>query len=302
MLIACVQTDVKIGNVDHNTDRVLDWLSKAAAEGAQLVVFPECMLTGYCFESRQEALEHAVEVDAQPIRAIAKASKQLGLTVTLGSLVQSSLITVQTDGAPVTSQQGLDEIRLTNSALLFDQGHMIARYDKVHLPNLGVDRFVDRGREPYQSQRTSLPESCRVGLAICYDCSFPEPMRALALDGTDVIALGTNWPAEAVRTAAIVPPARSMENHLYFVAANRVGHERGFDFCGNSSICGPDGIELAHSHDDKETLLLGEADPNKARLKRIERTVGRHSIDRFADRQPEFYGIVSDPAVKEQTQ
>jgi len=109
------------------------------------------------------------------------------------------------------------------------------------------------------------------------------------LAGADVIALPTNWPIAAKRTAEIVPPARSIENHLYFAAANRVGTERGFQYCGMSSIHGPDGIELARAVGDEETVLFAEIDLAHARNKRIERTPGAHSIDRFADRQPDFY-------------
>ena len=156
----------------------------------------------------------------------------------------------------------------------------------MHLPNLGVDRFVDRGEIPYQ---TFAAKDARVGMAICYDCSFPEPMRVLALAGADIIALGTNWPEPAQRTAAIVPPARSMENHLFFLAANRVGEENGFRFFGCSSICGPDGVVLASTDTDEELILTAEIDLAQARNKRIERTEGRHSIDRFADRCPQFY-------------
>ena len=119
-------------------------------------------------------------------------------------------------------------------------------------------------------------------------------MRLLGLAGADVIALGTNWPAAAKRTAEVVPPARSMENHLFFVAANRVGKERGFEFCGYSSICGPDGEVLAAADHQEETMLLADINPELARNKRIERTPGKHVIDRFADRRPEFYGALTD--------
>jgi predicted amidohydrolase len=85
-----------------------------------------------------------------------------------------------------------------------------------------------------------------------------------------------------------------MENHLYFVAANRIGRERTFQFCGLSSICGPDGIVLAKSTDEHPTLLTADVDLQVARNKRIERTAGAHVIDRFADRQPEFYKKITE--------
>ncbi|TWU54660.1 (R)-stereoselective amidase [Rubripirellula tenax] len=274
MKLACVQTDVVFADVNANLDRVLRWIDQASEAKAELVIFPECVLCGYSYESRDEAYQQALSIGSPTFATIADACAKYNLRVTLGFL--------EADGD-----------RLFNSSALIGPSGVIGHYRKIHLPHLGVDRFVDRGDIPY---RILAAGEVNVGLAICYDCSFPEPMRILGLEGADVIALGTNWPIGAVRTAEIVPPARSMENHLFFVAANRVGTERGFEFCGRSSICGPDGVVLAASSDDQETMLFADIDPAQARNKRIERTVGKHVIHRMNDRRPEFYDRISRPS------
>ena len=271
MLIAGVQTDVHFADIDANQKRTIDWIERAAQQRADLVVFPECMLSGYGYDSREHALEHARTITDPLFSDLASAAKKHQLCLTIGFLEESN-------GS------------LFNASALIGADGVIGHYRKVHLPHLGVDRFVDRGDMPYDVLTAG---KAKVGLAICYDSSFPEPMRVLALAGADIIALGTNWPDAAERTAEIVPPARSMENHLYFVAANRVGTENGFRFCGRSSICGPDGTVLAKSTDDSETLLIADVDLNVARNKRIERTPGAHVIDRFKDRQPNFYEPIS---------
>ena len=51
---AAVQMDIKIGDNAGNLARVLERLDEAARNGAQLVVFPECALSGYCFGSLGE--------------------------------------------------------------------------------------------------------------------------------------------------------------------------------------------------------------------------------------------------------
>ncbi len=51
--VAAVQMEPKLGNVDENLDRILAGLEQAAADGAKLVVFPECALSGYGFGSRE---------------------------------------------------------------------------------------------------------------------------------------------------------------------------------------------------------------------------------------------------------
>ena len=281
MLIACVQSDVSFANPQQNLARIVDWMDRAVDEAdrsADLVVFPECMLTGYAFDSRDHAADVALALDDPIFTEIARSTLRRGLLVTVGF--------VESDGE-----------KLYNSAVLIGPRGIEGHYRKIHLPHLGVDRFVERGDRPYEaiSVSTSRGEDIQVGLAICYDGSFPEPCRVLALCGVDVIALGTNWPNPATHTASIVPPARSMENHLYFVAANRVGEENGFSFFGRSSICGPDGAILASSKSDEEIILFAQADPSLARNKRIVRGTQAHTIDRFADRCPDFYRKLVEP-------
>ena len=274
-MLSCVQSHVTFADVPDNFRRAEHWLRQAVAKSVDLVVLPECLLTGYGFESREEAIELAMTVNDQAWESLISICRDSGqLHVVIGFL----------------EREGIgSETRLYNASALLGPKGLIATYRKVHLPQLGVDRYVDRGNRPYVVHQAG---EARVGLAICYDCSFPEPMRVLGLAGADIIALPTNWPIAAARTADIVPPARSMENHLFFVAANRVGTERGFRYCGKSSICGPDGIELARASADDEEMLIAEVNLEQARNKRIERTPGAHVIDRFADRQPQFYGNI----------
>ena len=275
MRVAAAQIDIQLGHLETNLAEVIRWLGKARDQQVDLVVFPECALSGYCFESRDEALPVARRVDDPLWAQVAAACGQ-------GRPMFAVVGYLETDGQ-----------RLFNGSVLVGPQGVVGSYRKVHLPHLGIDRFVDRGDRPY---RVFAAGEMRVGLGICYDSSFPEPMRVLALAGADVIALATNWPVAAKRTAAIVPPARSMENHLYFVAANRIGRERTFQFCGLSSICGPDGIDLGQAPEGEECLLTADIDLKIARNKRIERTVGAHVIDRFADRRPEFYErILGEP-------
>ena len=281
MLIACVQSDVSFADPQANLQRVLSWMDHAdrlagrsTSALPELLVFPECMLTGYCFDSRQQAMDVALPESSPIFASIADAAQRRQCHVSVGFLEQSG-------------QQ------LFNAAALIGPTGIVSIYRKIHLPHLGVDRFVDRGDRPYGAVAVNCESGpVKIGLAICYDASFPEPMRVLGLDGAEIIALGTNWPVEATRTPELVPPARSMENHLYFVAANRVGTENGFAFSGRSSICGPDGVVLASSDDDQEALLLADVDLQSARDKSIERTKGSHRINRFDDRCPQFYGAI----------
>ena len=63
MLLACIQTDITFADVPANLERVLRWIEEAGEEGADLVVLPECMLSGYAFDSREDALPHALPIN-----------------------------------------------------------------------------------------------------------------------------------------------------------------------------------------------------------------------------------------------
>lgn len=270
--LAAVQMDVGFMEFQQNLERVLTKIDEVGKLGIDLAIFPECVLTGYCFDSRDEAMPLARAIDDACFSQIAAACESAKTTAVVGFL--------ERDGE-----------RLFNAQALVSGGGVIAGYRKIHLPGLGVDRFVDAGDRDFAVQNAA---GTRVGMAICYDSSFPETGRVLGLKGADVIALSTNWPSAAERTAEIVPSARSMENHLYFVAANRIGSERGFTFCGMSSITGPDGVLLAKAQGDEETIVAAEVDLSVARNKQIVRTVGKHVIDRFKDRRPQFYAQIVD--------
>ena len=277
MRLCCVQTKVFFSDHEANLDLVLSWLVEASQHKAEFVVFPECMLSGYGFENRQEALGAAIQLSSGHLLRLSEACRRLGyLFIVIGFLEH------------VKDINGHD--KLFNSSVVIGPQGIIGNYRKIHLPHLGVDRFVDRGDLGFPVYKVG---DAFVGLGICYDCSFPEPMRLLGLYGADLIAIPTNWPVSAAGTANLVPPVRAMENHLFFAASNRIGFERGFNYCGLSSIHGPDGIELAKAKSDEECLLFADIDVEQARCKRIERTFGCHIIDRFADRRPELYGPIS---------
>ena len=59
--------------------------------------------------------------------------------------------------------------------------------------------------------------------------------RILTLLGADLVVLPTNWATNARKMAELVSAARSWENHIYYLAVNRVGDEAGFHYIGMSS-------------------------------------------------------------------
>jgi predicted amidohydrolase len=273
MRIAAVQMDVLLGQPDRNLAAMLAKLREAAAAGAKLICFPECALTGYCFESIAEAQPFAETLPGPATEQFAKACRELQVSAIFGLL--------ERDGE-----------RLFNAAALVGPEGFIGSYRKVHLPYLGVDMWTTYGDRPFAVWQT---QGIHVGLLICYDAAFPEAARALALQGADLIVLPTNWPPGAECVADFTINSRAMENAVYFLAVNRVGEERGFRFIGRSRICGPSGCTLASTESLDPTTLFADIDVQQARHKRVTRVPGKHAIDRLADRRPEFYDLLVQP-------
>ncbi len=270
--VAGIQTDVQIGNAPANLERMLAWLSDPQLESVDLIVFPECVLSGYCFESIEEAWPHAETIPGPATSAIQSWCEANQKYVAFGMLEQG------------------EEGKLYNSCVLVGPVGIVHRYRKVHLPFLGIDRFTTSGEQAYQ---VSDANGLNVGLQICYDGVFPEPSRVLALDGADLLILPTNWPPGADTFARYIPNARALENNVYFMSVNRVGVERGFRFIGQSRFCDTNGNTVIEASEHDETIIIGEVDIARARNKRLVRVPGKHIIDRWNDRHPELYGRIN---------
>jgi predicted amidohydrolase len=264
---AAVQMDVKLGDNAGNLACVLAKLEEAAANGAKLVVFPECALSGYCFESLKEARRHAEEWDriAAGMTHICEYNE---ITAIAGILEKDRGITYNT--AVITSAGDWDN------------------YRKTHLPTLGVDRFVTQGN----ALKVFDAPFGKLGVLICYDIRFPEAARCLALQGADLIALPTNWPEGAESSPDFITRARAWENRVFLVAANRVGVERGRRFIGRSQIVAPSGQILCEAGPEEETILYADLDLAQARQKRIVLEPGAWELDPIGDRRPELYGAL----------
>ena len=267
-----VQTHVDFADTQANLRRMLGWLEHPDVQGADLVVFPECMLSGYCFSSLEEARDCAESIPGPATDAIAQVCSGRNMHVVFGLLEHGP------EGA------------VYNSCVLVGPHGVVSTYRKVHLPFLGVDRFTTEGGNPYRSVQA---DGLRIGMHICYDGSFPESSRCLALDGADLLVLPTNWPPGADTFAKYLPNARALENNVYFMSVNRVGTERGFRFIGNSRICDPNGNPIAEAPHENEQVLRATIDCAKARNKRLVRVPREHVIDRWADRRPGYYGLIT---------
>ena len=266
--IAGVQMDIELEATEANLDRMAEHLEATASDGAYLTVFPECALTGYCYDDLETAKNVAESIPGPSTEAMTDLCRKHGSYVVYGLIER-------------------DEERIYNACVLVGPEGVLGSYRKIHLPSLGLDKLVTPGDRPFAVHAAG---ELKIGMHICYDGSFPEAPRILALLGADLLVLPTNWPPGAECAAECLVAARALENHVYSLAVNRVGDERGFHFIGRSRICDPTGATLDAANHDRPAVLWAEIDPSVARNKHLVRVPGRHEIDRFRDRRPEWYG------------
>jgi len=271
--IALAQIDITLADRERNLSRIIQVLGETAAKGAKLTVFPEAALTGYCYDSLDEARPHAEPIPGPSTQRLTGICRELGCHVVYGLL--------EADGN-----------RLFNACALVGPDGLVASYRKIHLPFLGVDRFTTPGDRAFAVHEAA---GMKIGMHICYDGGFPESARVMMLQGADLVVLPTNWPPGSQCMAGFAVNTRAMENNIYYAACDRVGTERGFRFIGQSKICDPSGRPLAEAPHDREEILYAEIDVEKARRKKIIRVPNLHEIDRLRDRRPEMYGEIAKP-------
>ena len=272
MKVAAVQMDVKILEKDNNLARVIATMDEAARAGAKLIVFPECALTGYCFTSREEAWPLAETVPGPSTEKLAATARSHGVTAIVGMLEREG-------------------DTLYNSAAVVDPKGVLGAYRKMHLPCLGIDWFNAAGDKAFPVFATSHG---RVGVNICYDCSFPEAGRVVKLHGAQLLAIPTNWPLGS-DSWEHTTKVRATENHLHVIASDRVGEERGFRFSGHSQIVDFMGKVHAEAGETEETILYAELDLAAADQNRVVRVPGKWEFDRIAARRPEMYKAITEP-------
>lgn len=280
MRLACVQTNVAFNDPSANLVHAKSKLEEAKNNGAELVMFPECFLTGYCVSTRHEAEQIALR---------AHCNRDYDVTDCDTALTQIQALAIDLDLHIVCGYAGKDDFGLYNGALLAEPNGRMRRYIKTHLPCLGFDQFVEPGQDlpVFQTDLGSL------GILICYDLRAPEASRVLALRGAELILLPTNWPTRKGTTPALMCPSRAMENKVFFASCNRIGDENGFSFRGESAIYDLSGAPIAEAG-TADTIIYADLNLSEAHNKRTIVIPGVFETDAFECRRPELYSPITE--------
>jgi predicted amidohydrolase len=269
--VACQQLAPVLLDLEANRVLSRDAIQEAIGAGAEVVVLPELITSGYMFESAAEAAGVAIGRDHPIIADWAAQAAAGGIVLAAGFC-----------------EHGADG-RVYNSAALIDPTGLRAVYRKLHLWDREKLVFAPGSELP---PVVDTPVG-RVAVIICYDLEFPELTRTLALQGTQLLLVPTNWPliprpdGERPGEAGIAMATAHM-NRMAVACADRLGTERGQEWTGGTSIVDVDGWVRAETR--APGMVSAEIDLAAALDKRF-----TDNADALADRRPEFYGLVAEP-------
>ena len=240
MRLALAQINSVVGDIDGNAARIVDWLQKARDANADLVLFPELVVTGYPPEDLL-LRPGFVRAARRAVDEIAKATH--GVTVLVG--------------APYLDAD------LYNACFVLEHGEVRCIYRKRYLPNYGVfdeDRYFAPGDDLFLLRFGDV----RIGPTICEDIWQPGPPATdLALAGAQLIANISASPFHVGkdREREEMLRVRALDNSCFVALCNAVGGQDELIFDGHSVVLDDEGQVLARAAGFVEELLVADVDP-----------------------------------------
>ena len=261
MKVAVAQISCSLGDPEANLLKVRHFSRRAKDTGAELIVFPEMIDTGY---SMPVIRTHANHWNSGFVPELQETARELSIAIVSG----------------VSERAGSS---IYNSQVLIDShGNIAAKYRKTHLYAVA----------PVEEQTCFAPGDAfatialgglHFGFAICYDLRFPEMYRKLATkQKVSAFIVSSAWPFPRLEHFRILAMARAIENQSYVIASNRVGKDDDLWFCGSSAIIDPRGAVIAAASADREELI--QADLSEDLVISV-----RSRVESFAHRRPDLY-------------
>jgi predicted amidohydrolase len=259
MRLALWQTEGHFEGKAANLAALSRMAQASALAGADIVLCPECWLSGYNLS------KEACEKEAEPqggtsMQVIGRIAADNNIAIAYGY--------VERDGA----------VLYNSAAFVGCDGNLLGHYRKVHL-------FSDFEHARYIPSNSFAPSflyrDWRIGLLICYDVEFPEAVRAVALEGANLILIPTALTPEYGAVPDRIVPARAVENQIFVAYCNHSGVENGLEFLGSSCLAGPYGEKLVAAGAGEALLIADISHDMLERAKPV--------FPYRRDRRPELY-------------
>jgi predicted amidohydrolase len=259
-------------DLDRGVAKVVGIIDAAARDGVQLLVFPDACLGGYLGDLRSPDLDDqppALDPDGPEIAAVIAAA------------------------GPMTVCVGYAEEAIGgryNAAICVTGDGVLGHHRKVHQP--AGESLAYLAGDAFAAFDTPVG---RLGMLIDYDKTFPESARALALDGAQIIAALSAWPASVTDRASRLPAdrqarlfdlydcARAAENQVVVVSSNQTGVMGALRFLGQAKVVGPGGDVLANTGSKGGLAKVTvDVDTEIARARKV--------LNHLAERRVDVYG------------
>jgi deaminated glutathione amidase len=247
--LALIQTRTPAHPADA-LEHVRPLILQATSKGAQFILLPEC---ANLMEARKErkALVVTTEDEDVFIQGVRELARSLRVEILIGSAIIKSEI---------------DERAANRSLLINARGEITTRYDKIHL----FDADTPDGRS-YRESATMRPGETaalahtpwgKLGLTICYDVRFPHLYRALAKQGSGMIAVCAAFTVPTGQAHwEVLLRARAIETGCFVLAPAQGGlHEDGRTTYGHSMVISPWGEIIARLDHDRPAVLEASID------------------------------------------
>jgi predicted amidohydrolase len=267
MKIALIQQKAS-PDIQSNLNQGLAAAREAAENKADIICFSELAFSPFYPQKPAggNVLDFTEPVPGPITETFSALAKELGIVIVLNIFERSG--DKGYDSSPVIDTNGkiLGTTRMIH----------ITEYDCFH--EQGYYTPGDSGAPVYETPFG------KIGVSICYDRHFPEYMRALALNGAEIVfipqagAVG-EWP-EGLYEAEMRVTA--FQNGYFTALCNRVGEEENLTFAGESFVCNPEGRVIARAGQGTNEILYCDIDLEAIRESNAAKLFMR-------DRRPELY-------------
>ncbi len=250
MKVALAQIDSEHGNVQGNLAKHLNYIQRAIAANADLIVFPELSLTGDKIGPVVDDV--ALSPESELLQQIAEASHEIDVVV---GLIERSATNLY---------------NRYNSAFYFSDAALVHRHRKLFLVNYAV---FDEGKHyvPGNNLQAFETRLGRVCVLICNDVWHAAAPYIAALDSASMLIVPANSAHDTLEghldiraTWEHMNRAYSATMGFYTLFVNRVGTRQSiygdFPYWGGAEIIGPRGETVAKAPYDEEALIFGEVD------------------------------------------
>jgi omega-amidase len=256
--ISLAQMNVVLGDTTRNLTTMQKALADAARRKSHMMLLPEMWHTGFDWANYRN---QADQINTGVFNTMSELAQKAQVSI-VGSLLEKRGDTI------------------ANSAAFYaSNGRSMGVYRKIHLfPPFDEDRYLQAGGS---TLTMDLPWGA-TSLAICYDLRFPEMFRRYAADeGSELVLLLAQWPAERIEHWRTLIRARAIENQMFIAAVNATGETGDIVFGGHSMIVDPTG-EIVVEAGTEPGVYTGEIELD--RVKEI-----RRAFPALDGRRPELF-------------